>query len=242
MFVICTDYGVDSPYVGELELVLRTGAPLNPVVRLVNDLPRQDIRAAAYLVAAYAHRLPLGSISLCIVDPGVGTDERAPVVVQSQGRSFIGPDNGLFDILARRFVDTSVQRIGWRPDALSPSFWGRDLYAPAAVRLAHGEELDLSVSGLSGFGSDWPDEASQVIYCDHFGNAMLGLRAAGLSTATRLQVGGTIAEFGNTFNAVTPGVPFWYRNSIDLVEVAVNRGSARDDFAMTVGTAVKLHA
>lgn len=74
---------------------------------------------------------------VCVVDPGVGTARR-PVMVRAAGRTYVGPDNGLLEIVARRAPDTEVRAITWLPERLSASFHGRDLFARVAALLARG--------------------------------------------------------------------------------------------------------
>ncbi|MEW7976811.1 MAG: SAM hydroxide adenosyltransferase [Candidatus Sedimenticola endophacoides] len=74
-----------------------------------------------------------------------------------------------------------------------------------------------------------------MVYIDHYGNAMCGLRAAGLDDAILLEAGSQRLRYARTFGEVEVGEPFWYRNSIGLVELAVNRGSAAARLGLVVG-------
>ena len=74
---------------------------------------------------------------------------------------------------------------------MSPTFHGRDVFAPLALRLAGGEEAPGTVIlGSSIVGADWPEDLPQIVYLDRYGNAMTGLRAATLEPGTRLEAGG----------------------------------------------------
>ena len=138
MIFIFTDFGLEGPYVGQMKAVLACEAPGVPVIDLFADLPAFDAQAAAYLLAAYGGRLPAGGVCLSVIDPGVG-GARAPLALSADGRWYVGPDNGLFAIVARRAESLEAWRITWRPAGLSASFHGRDLFAPVAARLARGE-------------------------------------------------------------------------------------------------------
>lgn len=235
MIVMFTDYGVTGPYTGQLEIMLRSRVPDLPVINLCADVPRQNPRAAAYLLAALKQSLPQPSVWLCVVDPGVGTWEDAPVMLKLDGCWFVGPDNGLFDIIGRRSTERTCYDISWRPQVLSNSFHGRDLYAPVAAELAAGhrpagEQRDWQPRYA------WPDDLNEVIYQDGFGNAMTGMRATSLNAESKLVVNGEILDYAPTFGEVDPGTPFWYENSNGLVEIAVNQGSAIDDLELEIGT------
>jgi S-adenosylmethionine hydrolase len=105
---------------------------------LFDDVPSFDPKATAYLLSAYAADFPDNAVFVCVVDPGVGSD-RAPIVVKAGEQWFVGPDNGLFEILLRR-REATTWRITWQPDRLSASFHGRDLFAPVAAKLALGSD------------------------------------------------------------------------------------------------------
>ena len=101
MIAIFTDFGVQGPYLGQMRAVLLAQAPGVPVVDIFPDLPSFNVQVAAYLLPAYSQYLPDDSVSVCVVDPGVGSDRRA-LVVRADSRWYVGPDNGLFSILIRR--------------------------------------------------------------------------------------------------------------------------------------------
>ena len=102
MFALFTDFGMAGPYVGQMKAVLLQRAPGVPIVDLFADVPACNPRAAAYLLSAYASAFPAGTIFLAVVDPGVGTGQREPMVVEANGLWFVGPGNGLFSLLLRR--------------------------------------------------------------------------------------------------------------------------------------------
>ena len=101
MIVLFTDFGLSGPYVGQMKAVLHREAPGVAVVDLFADAPAFDPRRSAYLLAAYATEFPPPTVVLAVVDPGVG-GERRPVVVEADGRRFVGSDNGLFELVWRR--------------------------------------------------------------------------------------------------------------------------------------------
>ena len=88
--------------------------------------------------------------------------------------------------------------------------------------------------------ADWPDDLLEIIYIDHFGNAMTGMRAAMLPPEARLSAAGRVFEHARTFGDRPPGVPFWYENSNGLAEIAVNRGRADRDLGLSIGVPVEI--
>jgi S-adenosylmethionine hydrolase len=218
--------------------VLIDRAPEIPVIELFSDAPAQDPRSAAYLLAGYFRELPRGTVFLCVVDPGVGGDRR-PVIVQVEDRWFVGPDNGLFHAVCMRTPEVRCWEILWRPERLSMSFHGRDLFAPVAAGIAtgvHPERRELSSRACRRAG--WPDDLPAVIYVDHYGNAITGLRASAVPPRATLRVGDALLHQARTFTEVAAGQGFWYENSSGLVELAVNRGRADRVLHASVGTQI----
>jgi len=234
MIALFTDFGLRGPYVGQMKAVLQREAANVPVVDLMHDAPAFDARASAYLLAALVDAFPAGTVFAGVVDPGVGSAARRAVMLQADGRWFVGPDNGLFAIVARRAGNAAWHEILWRPEALSASFHGRDLFAPVAARLVRGERPESRELG-DAVGSGWPDELAEVIYIDDFGNAMTGLRAARLAMDARLTLGEHRLSRARTFSDVPVGQAFWYENANGLAEIAVNQGSAAEALELRLG-------
>ena len=132
MIVLLTDFGLHGPYTGQMKAVLHQTAPGVPVIDLFADAPVGNPKAAAYLLPAYAGWFPAGTVFLCVVDPGVG-EARPAIVLEADGRWYVGPGNGLFELVQRRAGATRSWDIEWKPERLSASFHGRDLFAPVAA-------------------------------------------------------------------------------------------------------------
>lgn len=238
MIVLFTDFGVRDPYVGQVKARLAEHAPSQQVVDLLHEAPDFNPHAGAHLLAAFAPGFPAGSVFLTVVDPGVGTP-RGAVVVLAGGRWFVGPDNGLLSIVAARHSDTRLWRIDWRPETLSATFHGRDLFAPIAAAIARGEfpAAKLTQTDRLAVVFDAGDLA-RVIYIDHYGNAWTGIRGA--PKDARVSAAGEFFRHSESFGFVGKGEGFWFVNSVGLLELAVNRGSAATAFGLTVGDPVQV--
>ena len=238
MIVLFTDFGLEGPYTGQVKAVLHRTAPDVPVIDLFSDAPAGRPKPAAYLLAAYGDWFPPGTVFLGVIDPGVG-GPRAPVIVEAEGRWYVGPDNGLFELVRRRAESARVWGILWRPKTMSESFHGRDLFAPVAGQLARGDYPTHKPRAfeISRY-DDWPDDLLEIVYVDRYGNAMTGLRGNLLSTDARLAVSGRVLEHARTFSDVPAGEAFWYENSNGLVEIAVNAGRAANALQLEIGSPV----
>jgi S-adenosylmethionine hydrolase len=236
--VLFSDFGLEGPYTGQVKTVLYRTAPGVPVVDLFADAPAGKPKPAAYLLAAYGVWFPPGTVLLAVVDPGVG-GARAAVIVEADGRWYVGPDNGLFELVTRRAENPRTWEIGWRPETMSASFHGRDLFAPAAGRLARGVLPGEPPRPREiGRHPDWPDDLPEIVYIDRYGNAMTGLRAALLPIGTCLSASGRVLTRARTFSDVPAGEAFWYENANGLAEIAVNAGRADATLGLAPGSPV----
>ena len=204
-----------------------------PVIDALHDAPDFGIEPAAHLLFPLALEYPVHSVFLAVVDPGVG-GKRDAIVVEADGRRFVGPDNGLFSLLWHRGRHRRCWSIRWRPERLTSSFHGRDLFAPVAAGLA------TRIPGKWLARKSAPDvllddeDLARVIYVDHYGNACTGLRH--FKTSWKLRVGSRTLPYAPTFEEAKG--PFWYENSMGLVEIAAPKESAARRLRLEIGSPV----
>ena len=228
IITLITDFGTADGYVAEVKGVLLSGAPEANVVDLTHDIPPQDVEAARLALARAWQRFPDGTVHLVVVDPGVGSAREA-LAVSSRGRFLLGPDNG---VLSPALVPggADVVSLPISPRA-SATFHGRDVFAPAAVRLAAGESLErLGTPKTDPVIRRTPDAvrrpdgriAGQVIIVDRFGNLITNIGA---------RLGGTVELCGRrigvcrTYSDVGAGDLLALGGSSGFIEVAVRGGS-----------------
>lgn len=240
MLVLFTDYGWNDPYVGQVKAVMAREAPAVPLIDLLHAVPDFNPHAGAHLLDALSHAFPVGAVFFCVVDPGVGA-ARDALVVEADGRWFVGPDNGLLSILAARARQIRFWKIHWRPPHLSATFHGRDLFAPIAAWIAAGkfpaDKVTLIAEPNIQFdAADLP----RVLYIDHYGNAWTGIRGGLADAVTRLEVKGKELPWRPVFSEAAKGEVFWYVNSAGLIEIAANRANAAVMLELKVGDLIKL--
>jgi hypothetical protein len=245
VITLLTDFGTADGYVGEMKGVLLARVPDAMLVDITHEIPPQDVDAARLTVARVWRRFPAGTVHLVVVDPGVGT-ERSALAVNSDGRWLVGPDNG---VLSPALLASGALAVALAvPPGASPSFHGRDVFAPAAAALALGSAL----ASLGGAVTDpvirrTPEPhriedgvlAGVVILIDRFGNAvtnLVGLRAGVIETA------GKTLPLCRTYGDVEPGKPLAIIGSSGLIEIAVRDGSAARSLSLTRGTRVVFRA
>jgi hypothetical protein len=239
MIVLFTDFGADDIYVAQIKAALVEHLRAEtPIVDLLHSVSNFHVRAGAHLLAALQGRFPAGSVFLTVVDPDVGTDRDA-VILQADGKWYVGPDNGLLSVVAARAAATRTWRIIWRPKMLSASFHGRDLFAPVAASIANGAfpadktepiaELQVRLG---------PDDLPEVIHVDHYGNALTGMRACHVPQSAMLAVREHQLAYARVFAEVPVSRAFWYENSVGLLELAANRASVARLLGIEIGDPV----
>jgi hypothetical protein len=201
-----TDYGLDDEFVGMCHAVIARITPDARVLDLAHGIPPQDVLQAALVLADATPYAPAESVYLGVVDPGVGT-ERRPVVVESGDAFLVGPDNGLlslaWDALGGAKRAFAIESDDVLLAVASATFHGRDVFAPAAARLAAG--LDpaavgpaVDPSSLIRVTVPMPEVEPGRVVCrvvavDRFGNVRLAaepdvLEEAGIAGVPRLEV------------------------------------------------------
>lgn len=243
IITLLTDFGTADGYVGELKGVLLAEAPGVQIVDITHDVPAHDIELGRLALARYWRRFPSGTTHLAVVDPGVGSS-RAAIAVSSHGRFLVGPDNGLLSP-ALLMPDARVVALPVAPNA-SPTFHGRDVFAPAAARLATGTRLDdlgQLVSEPVIHRTPEPHRAAdggvvgQVIAIDRFGNAITNLVG---NRAGTLTVAGRGLPVSRTYADIDPGAAGAVVGSTGLIEIVVRDGRAADVLRIAKGAEVIL--
>lgn len=240
MIVLFSDFGLKGPYIGQMTAAVLVEAPNVRVVNLMSDAPAYDPNASAYLLASLVSSFPERTVFLCVVDPGVGS-QRKPLVIEADNRFFVGPDNGLLAVAAKRAKHAVAQEIVWEPEELSETFHGRDLFAPVAAKIVTGravETRDMDVTGIVGW--NWPKESEKAVYIDGYGNIVTGVRAENLSKESTVEIDGKRIEWALRFSSVQKSRCFWYENSNGLVEVAAREDSAAKLLGLGVGDKIKI--
>ena len=251
---LTTDFGSSEGYVGAMKgMMLGINSDL-VLIDITHEVKAFDVAAAAFVLRQVIQYFSTGTVHLVVVDPGVGSARRA-VALRHNDQFFVGPDNGLFTLLLE--TDTPDQMVELKApsdSSLSATFHGRDLFAPAAARLASGtplEELGTSIAKLKQLQWALPiddDEGIRgwIVYIDHFGNCITNISRAlfekrQTGRTTKGYAGsGIIRGIHKTYNDVPVSEPLMLFGSSDVLEIAVNQGSAADLLHIQRGTPVNI--
>lgn len=243
LITLLTDFGTADGYVGEVKGALLSGAPGVELVDVSHDIPPQDVESGRLALARYWRRFPEGAVHLVVVDPGVG-GPRAAIAVTSAGYSLVGPDNG---VLSPALLVPGAQAVALTvPAHASPTFHGRDVFAPAAAALASGVPLsDLGSPHATPLirrtpePERWGDGTlrGEVIAIDRFGNAITN--CVSLRGGT-VEVAGVVLPVVRTYGDGAPGTVVALTGSSGLLEIAERDGNAARRLGVGRGTPVLL--
>lgn len=238
---LLTDFGTRDGYVGAMRGVIAAIAPDVRVDDVSHDLQAGDIVAASSALERYWRLYPPGTVHVVVVDPGVGTARRG-IAVETDGRRFVGPDNGVFTPVleaAARVVE--LRETAWLHHPVSATFHGRDVFAPVAAHLARGVGIDaLGPRVVHPVLVDRPrltmvDDAAHgvVVITDRFGNLVTNIPGALVPEAARARIAGREVPVLRTYGEAEPGRLLALVGSSGYLEIAVRDGSAAD--ALGVG-------
>jgi len=256
---LLTDFSDKDVYVGVLKAVIQRLAPGNPVIDLCHQIPPFDVLGATIRLEDAWDYLPRPCVVCAVVDPGVGGLRRG-LIACCDSHTLIGPDNGLLTPWLQRaeFVRELLPDADIQPQA-SSTFHGRDVFAPAAAKVARGEFLQAfsrelaSPPLLLGTYKPWLDELQRlhlrVVATDVFGNLALNLRREDVTTIypwleeeiVHLAIGTQrIQGLSRTFCDVPTGKPLFLWNSSQRLEIAVREGNAQQVYNLRIGDEVFL--
>ncbi len=253
LIALLTDFGTGDPYVAAMKGVILSIHPGARITDITHDIPRHDVKSAAYTLRCVAPYYDSATIFLCVVDPAVGTGRR--ILCLEKGKHlFIAPENGMLNFISDRGKDERWHELKefTRSGDVSPTFHGRDIFAPAAAKLASGTRLPVIARAIPLLGAqdlftDIPARRAAVVkgsvlHIDHFGNIVTSFRMPVRPTGTlRLRIGPkTIRRICATYEEGADRTPFLIRGSNGLLEISVKRDHAARILGVHTGDGVEL--
>lgn len=259
IITLLTDFGTRDTYVGAMKGVILGISPTVRIVDLTHDVPKFNIRYAAFLLRSAAPYFPRGTIHVVVVDPGVGSPRKA-VIVETRRSFLVGPDNGVLSPAARleevkRMVE--IENDKYMLPQRSGTFHGRDVFAPAAAHLAKGVPLgDFGhfLHKIVDLRSSEPqirdDEiVCEVLHIDGFGNIITNIDHVFLSK-TGIKPGSIISvksalrasrmQLCRTYSDVEKRKMLALIGSHGLLEIATNQGDAGKIMGTKIGRRLKV--
>lgn len=247
VIMFLTDFGLQDDFVGTCHGVIAGIAPDARVIDVTHGIAPQAILQGALVLRNTTRYMPVG-VHLAVVDPDVGGNRHAVAVRTRDGRTFVGPDNGLLMLAADEAGVESAHELAeprYRLPDVSRTFHARDVFAPAVAHLANGvpiEELGPALEPGSLIRVGVPDPelgrsqiGATVLSVDRFGNVATNVRRAhvdalGVSDGDRVEIRLTLDRYyavvAGTFADAPPGELILYEDSYGLVTLAISRGDA----------------
>lgn len=263
VITLLTDFGTRDEYVGVMKGVILSIVPQASIVDLTHEIDPQDVVQGSYLLDAAVEYFPEGSTHLAVVDPGVG-GARAAVAIRRNRHFFVAPDNGILTLILAQKIDLAVrienERIFRKP--VSPTFHGRDIFAPAAAYLAAGHAIEglgpiIPSDELVRTRPNIPAKRSGariegcVVAIDRFGNLMTNITAEACEALKAscpgrdigVGIGETsIAVLSNTYCEVAEGQMLALIGSRGYLEISVNQAGAAEQLNVVKGDRVAVLA
>lgn len=258
VITLTTDFGLSDHYVAAMKGVILNINPGACIVDITHLVAPQSIREGAFTIASAAPYFPDNAIHVGVVDPGVG-GERRPLLIETAGGFFIGPDNGLFSLAlegtkVKRTIEITNTRFFLPP--VSRTFHGRDVFSPVAAHLSLG-------TAPSEFGEEGSPPiplkgavpvkngtsiAGEVVHIDRFGNIItniLWIDMEALCGGAALKAGikdKTIVISDGGYSSVPSNTLVALQGSSGFLEIAERDGDAGKTLAATAGDSVVVGA
>jgi hypothetical protein len=256
LIALLTDFGTADFFVASLKGVILSINPEARIEDVSHEVPAFDIAAGAFILSACAPLFPAGTIFVAVVDPGVGSGRRV-LCARTARHYFIGPDNGLLGPVLDREKALEVREVAnpdFRLAAVSRTFEGRDVMAPAAAWISLGVEPPALGPRLAGYrklsvkGPVFGKRgiSGSVLYADRFGNLITNIPAAaslsGGKGRVRLRAAGRVLMRRDAYASAAKGEVFFLEGSLGLVEISAREASAARELGIGPGAPVLITA
>ncbi len=249
VITLLTDFGTADYFVSAVKGVVLSSNSEARIVDITHDIPPQDVEAAAFTLLAVCSSFPAGTIHVAVVDPGVGSARRA-ILIRTRQQFFVGPDNGIFSYVCERQENAGatpemfhLTNTKYFRHPVSPTFNGRDVFAPVAAALSLGvkpKELGTEITDIVRLPALKPQTSrdgrikARIIHIDHFGNCVTNitqeeLTPAKISVGVKLQLKKkSVTSFRSYFSEETgrPNQVFGIWGSAGFLEIAAANNSA----------------
>ncbi len=255
IITLTTDFGTGDHFAAVMKGVIFGICPNATLVDISHDIQPFEITEGAFVISQAYRFFPKKTIHLVVVDPGVGTSRR-PLLMEAGGQYFIGPDNGVFSMVFTRekhkVREMTSELFFLKP--VSPTFHGRDIFAPAAAHLANGvtpAQFGRPVIDYLRMNLEHPPRTGKrtwtglILKIDRFGNLITNLHRDEFPDiqlrAFEMQVGVLkISKIARTFADAGLGEVFIIVGSSGYLEVVANQASAARLLGCGTGAPVEL--
>jgi hypothetical protein len=241
IITLTTDFG-DDLYVAQIKGVILSINRKVKIVDIKHNVTSYSILEAAFLISQTYPSFPRDTIHLAVIDPGVGTS-RGSLLIQTQNYFFIGPDNGLFSLILKEQKLKKIFEVDaakFKP--VSPTFHGRDIFAPLAAYISLGKEPEEFGRRIQKI-VELEMKRNSIIYIDGFGNIITGIKKdfpIGEELMVRHKKRKIVARFVRTFAEAKRDEFILLRGSSGYLELDKNLSSAARQLRTRVGDPIEI--
>jgi S-adenosylmethionine hydrolase len=205
IITLTTDLGFTDAYVATMKGVILGINPEAKLVDICHTIKPQNIPQAAFILGTAYKFFPQKTIHVVVVDPGVGTERRA-IILRTPSADFVAPDNGVLSYVIQQSsskpveenanqqiteLETELEVVAltesrfWR-SPVSPTFHGRDIFAPVAALLSLGfPPIDFgeATTSVTMLPPPRPYKAldgslvGHILHIDSFGNLITNIKS-----------------------------------------------------------------
>lgn len=261
VIALLTDFGFKESSVAAMKGTILGICPEAQIIDISHEVPSFDIKDGAFVFASAASYFPKGTIFVCVVDPGVGTERRG-IVVETERFLAVGPDNGLFSLFMDREGVKNVYEIKNEELMLKKkthTFHGLTIFSPVAAHLANGVKPRLVGPKINDY-IRWSFQKSivedgvilgEIIHIDQFGNGITNITEKDLEKINvkydinmNVSIGGKriSSPFKRAYGYVKGGDYVCVIGSYDFLEISINQGNAANKLGLKVGDKIRIEA
>jgi S-adenosylmethionine hydrolase len=255
IITLTTDFGLADHYAGVMKGVILGICPQARIVDITHECRPYDVQEAAFTIAQAARYFPPRTVHVVVVDPGVGTARR-PILVESGGQFFVGPDNGVFGLVfaAGKSKVRAIANAKYALHPVSQTFHGRDIFAPAAAHLAKGVSPARFGKPVANFlrpRSFEPEQTARrgwtgaILKVDRFGNLITNFQTAAfprvLQGPFEMAVGlDRVNRLAENYEQFGTGELFLIAGSSGYLEISAGQASAAKILGVASGAPLEL--
>ncbi len=249
IITLLSDSGESDHYVAAVKAkILSTNPGLN-IVDISHNIASCDIGHAAFVLRSVFREFPKGTVHLVAVN-SVGSRGDTPVALQLEDHFFVSVDNGLLSLISEKNHQYAVQ-IG---PPIQSTFPERDVFAPAAAKLASGVSITDLGKPLSGIKrmidrqvkATKKQISGQVIRVDGAGNLITNIPKEAFDVLSKekaytIQFGGEKFRRMHThYHQAEEGECFLIFNSLGLLEIGIYKGNAAELLGLSYDSMVNI--
>ena len=274
LITLTTDFGLNDAYVAVMKGVILDINPEAKIVDICHNIAPQNIPQAAFVLSTAYQFFPKKTVHMVVVDPGVGSQRRA-IILRTPLACFVAPDNGVLSYVIQLYLEDRVDPGPGRlagsdrlvevtlsreveavaitnsrffRSPVSPTFHGRDIFAPVAAALTMGFpviEFGQRLTSVAMLPLPRPNKrpdgslAGHILHIDNFGNLITDIKGDDLPTPDEVTVevsGQLISRLSGTY-ADGSGL-LAVIGSSGYLEIALKGGTASSLLGARIGDEV----